>query len=148
MMLTISALVLPLFFQAVISQSTESAVTVTTAVPSPTAPSASLLPSQVPPTKQSWCPSEIFCPGAVRCFQRYGCTSTSLCRFNRSCKLWLLQMFIPMIKLLWTRYKIFSKKAFVQSAISMLINSFVANKQEISGSTCRFPKYLRLNNLW
>ena len=43
-----------------------SSSTVSTAVPSPTVSLNALLPSQVaPPPKQSWCPSDIFCPGAV-----------------------------------------------------------------------------------
>ncbi|KAF8349388.1 trehalase [Amanita rubescens] len=38
----------------------------TTAVPSPTASLTSQLPSQAPlPPKQSWCPSDIFCAGAL-----------------------------------------------------------------------------------
>lgn len=42
-------------------------ITVQTAVPSPSASLGDTLPSQVPlPPKQAWCPSEIFCPGAVR----------------------------------------------------------------------------------
>ena len=78
-MLTISFVILvAAFFQGVASQSTAVApttppnITVTTAVPSPTAPSASLLPSQVAlPPVQAWCPSEIFCAGSVRWFQCY-----------------------------------------------------------------------------
>jgi hypothetical protein len=39
---------------------------VTTSVASPTAPLTAILPSQVPlPPVQAWCPSEIFCAGAV-----------------------------------------------------------------------------------
>ena len=41
--------------------------TVTTVVASPTAPLSAVLPSQVSlPPHQAWCPSEIFCAGAVR----------------------------------------------------------------------------------
>ncbi|KAI0917618.1 hypothetical protein AcW1_007218 [Taiwanofungus camphoratus] len=43
-----------------------SSVTISTAVPSPSAPLSSVLPSQVPlPPVQAWCPSEIFCAGAL-----------------------------------------------------------------------------------
>ncbi|KIK69866.1 glycoside hydrolase family 37 protein [Collybiopsis luxurians FD-317 M1] len=43
-----------------------SQISVTTATPSPTAPLASLVPSQDPlPPSQPWCPSEIFCAGAL-----------------------------------------------------------------------------------
>jgi hypothetical protein len=42
-------------------------ITQVTSVPSPTAPLSAMLPSQVPPPPpQAWCPSKIFCPGAVR----------------------------------------------------------------------------------
>lgn len=38
-----------------------------TSVASPTASLSATLPSQVPPPPpQAWCPSKIFCPGAVR----------------------------------------------------------------------------------
>lgn len=41
-------------------------ITVSTAVPSPTAPLTNTLPSQAPlPPRQEWCPSEIFCAGTV-----------------------------------------------------------------------------------
>ena len=43
--------------------------TVATAVPSPSSPLASPLPSQVAlPPKQAWCPSQIFCAGSVFVF--------------------------------------------------------------------------------
>jgi alpha,alpha-trehalase len=42
-------------------------ITLVTSVASPTAPLTATLPSQVPlPPVQAWCPSEIFCAGAVR----------------------------------------------------------------------------------
>ena len=42
-------------------------LTESTAIASPTAPLTATLPSQVPlPPVQAWCPSEIFCAGAVR----------------------------------------------------------------------------------
>jgi alpha,alpha-trehalase len=41
-------------------------LTLSTAIPTATAPTSSDLPSQVSlPPKQVWCPSEIFCPGQV-----------------------------------------------------------------------------------
>lgn len=41
-------------------------ITLVTSVASPTAPLTEILPSQVPlPPVQAWCPSEIFCAGAV-----------------------------------------------------------------------------------
>ena len=41
-------------------------ITISTTVPSPTAPLTSDLPDQVAlPPKQAWCPSEIFCAGEV-----------------------------------------------------------------------------------
>ncbi len=41
-------------------------ITLVTSVASPTAPLTATLPSQVPlPPVQAWCPSEIFCAGAV-----------------------------------------------------------------------------------
>ena len=52
------------------AQSTTSPVSqitsISTSTPSPTSASNSLLPSQAPlPPKQAWCPSEIFCAGAM-----------------------------------------------------------------------------------
>jgi alpha,alpha-trehalase len=45
----------------------DQATTPVTAVASPTASLSATLPSQVPlPPPQAWCPSKIFCPGAVR----------------------------------------------------------------------------------
>ena len=42
-------------------------ITQVTSVASPTASLSATLPSQVPlPPPQAWCPSKIFCPGAVR----------------------------------------------------------------------------------
>src|ERR1700755_2017891 len=44
----------------------DQANTQTTSVASPTASLSATLPSQVPtPPPQAWCPSKIFCPGAV-----------------------------------------------------------------------------------
>jgi alpha,alpha-trehalase len=41
-------------------------ITLITSIASPTAPLTATLPSQVPlPPVQAWCPSEIFCAGAV-----------------------------------------------------------------------------------
>jgi hypothetical protein len=72
--------VLALFIQAVTSQNTtESIATIATAVPSPSAPSASLLPSQAPlPPAQPWCTSAIFCSGAVCLFPSYGWIMSSV----------------------------------------------------------------------
>jgi alpha,alpha-trehalase len=45
----------------------DQATTQVTSVASPTASLSATLPSQVPPPPpQAWCPSKIFCPGAVR----------------------------------------------------------------------------------
>jgi hypothetical protein len=45
----------------------DQAITQVTSVASPTASLSATLPSQVPPPPpQAWCPSKIFCPGAVR----------------------------------------------------------------------------------
>jgi hypothetical protein len=45
----------------------DQANTEVTSVASPTASLSATLPSQVPPPPpQAWCPSKIFCPGAVR----------------------------------------------------------------------------------
>ena len=66
-------------------------LTQVTAIASPTAPLTATLPSQVPlPPVQAWCPSEIFCAGAVRRMSSF----TSLLTFAfltrtrsiRSCK--------------------------------------------------------------
>jgi hypothetical protein len=44
----------------------DQAITQVTSVASPTASLSATLPSQVPPPPpQAWCPSKIFCPGAV-----------------------------------------------------------------------------------
>ena len=151
-MLAISVVVLALFFRAVTSQSTSTAaapttppnVTATTAVPSPTASLASSLPSQDPlPSKQAWCPSEIFCPGAVRWFQSHGGICATHSTFHSCCKPWLLQMFTLMIKPLWTR------SDYRMVACDHLVDRWlVANKQEFSSSTSRLPKYLLLDHLW
>lgn len=48
------------------AQTSVSSVSVETSVPSPTAASGNLLPSQAPlPPKQAWCPSDIFCAGSL-----------------------------------------------------------------------------------
>jgi alpha,alpha-trehalase len=45
----------------------DQAITQVTSVASPTASLGATLPSQLPPPPpQAWCPSKIFCPGAVR----------------------------------------------------------------------------------
>ncbi|OBZ71163.1 Trehalase [Grifola frondosa] len=52
--------------QAVSSSAALPSITVSTAVASPTVPLSSTLPSQVPlPPVQAWCPSQIFCAGAL-----------------------------------------------------------------------------------
>ncbi|KAG8918242.1 hypothetical protein FRC02_002512, partial [Tulasnella sp. 418] len=51
---------------ATVTVTSVSSQSVTTAVPSPTGDPNASLPSQAPlPPKQSWCPSEIFCAGAL-----------------------------------------------------------------------------------
>ncbi|KAG7088886.1 hypothetical protein E1B28_012833 [Marasmius oreades] len=42
-----------------------SQIPVSTVVASPSAASSATLPSQIPPLRQPWCPSEIFCPGKL-----------------------------------------------------------------------------------
>ncbi|PPQ78725.1 hypothetical protein CVT25_010728 [Psilocybe cyanescens] len=75
-MLTASATLALLFHGVARAQSTSTApaavstavptITISTAVPSPSVALSSPLPSQVAlPSKQAWCPSEIFCAGAL-----------------------------------------------------------------------------------
>jgi hypothetical protein len=67
----------------------DQAITQVTSVASPTASLGATLPSQLPPPPpQAWCPSKIFCPGAVRhvislAFWGLTCISTTVAPANR-----------------------------------------------------------------
>ena len=68
----------------------DQAIAQVTSVATPTASLRATLPSQVPPPPpQAWCPSKIFCPGAVRhvialVFWSLTCISTSSCKPSTS----------------------------------------------------------------
>jgi len=151
MMLTASA-TLALLFHGIAAQSTSGVstgtptVTVATAIPSASAPLDQQLPSQAAlPPKQAWCPSDIFCAGAVSDVAKDESDKSRADRaviilLTHSCfKPSTSPIFTPTTRLSRTRYTIFMVFLALETLIIMTSK---ANEQEPTRSSQRLPKHL------